>query len=112
MVNENVLESDFEPLCDGTHKASLTSRSQTSGGDLTSHCNNNLLRIVIIINIILLDQASLIYDGGPKVSLKWWSDIWKSDFTIWAFAYSLPPPPHHILKMSPAPLTDSNKKSP
>ncbi len=34
-VNENVLESDFEPLCDGT-EASLTSRSQTSGGDVDS----------------------------------------------------------------------------
>ncbi len=33
-VNENVLESDFEPLCDG--EASLTSRSQTSGGDVDS----------------------------------------------------------------------------
>ncbi len=36
-VNENVLESDFEPLCDGTIiEASLTSRSQTSGGDVDS----------------------------------------------------------------------------
>ncbi len=34
MVKENVLESDFEPLCDGTNEASLTSRSQTSGGDV------------------------------------------------------------------------------
>ncbi len=38
MVNENVLESDFEPLCDeaSLHEASLTSRSQTSGGDVGS----------------------------------------------------------------------------
>ncbi len=71
----------------------------------------HLLRIVIIINIILLDQASLICDSGPKVSLKWWSDIWKSDLTMWAFAYSLVPP-HPVLKMSPVPLTDSNQKSP
>ncbi len=36
-VNENVLESDFEPLCDGTIvEASLTSRSQTSGRDVDS----------------------------------------------------------------------------
>ncbi len=34
-VNENVLESDFEPLCDGTIvEASFTSRSQTSGGNV------------------------------------------------------------------------------
>ncbi len=52
-----------------------------------------LLRIVMIINIIILDQASSIYDGGPKLSLKCWSDIWKSDLTMWAFAYNLTPPP-------------------
>ncbi len=57
---------------------------------LTLLCNNNQYYSVN-------DQASLIYDGGPMVSLKWWSDIWKSDL---AFAYSLPP----TLKMSPAPL--------
>ncbi len=31
-VKENVLESDFEPLCE----ASLTRGSQTSGGDVNS----------------------------------------------------------------------------
>ncbi len=34
-VNESVLESDFEPLCDGTTSL-LTSGSQTSGGDVDS----------------------------------------------------------------------------
>ncbi len=33
--SEKVLESDFVPLC-GYHKASLTSGSQTSGGDVDS----------------------------------------------------------------------------
>ncbi len=44
----------------------------------------------MINNIIILDQASLIYDGGLKLSLKCWSDIWKYDLTMWAFAYNLP----------------------
>ncbi len=38
------------------------------------------------------DQASLIYDDGATMSVKWWSDIWKSDLTMWTFAYSPSPP--------------------
>ncbi len=30
-------KDDFVPLCDGNHKASLTRRSQASGGDVDCH---------------------------------------------------------------------------
>ncbi len=36
MVDENVLESDVVPLCDGTTKALLARRSQTPVGDVNS----------------------------------------------------------------------------
>ncbi len=35
-VNENVLESDFEPLCDGTMRHHLLADLKTSGGDVDS----------------------------------------------------------------------------
>lgn len=39
--------------------------------------------------------------GGLTVGQKWWSSIWKFDFTIWASEHNSVP---LTLKISPAPL--------